>query len=311
MSRRPEERLGDLADALAPSDDEVARLRARARATAPPRRRRWIVAVAAAVAAVVAARQLAPGPRDVDLGEQRGWRTVADGVQLGADGDGVWTSEGLVAWHAGTLDVEVDPAAGTALTVRTADASIRVVGTRFLVDRGPFGTEVTVARGRVEVTCTDGRFEALQAGEHAVCMADAAGALGYVLGGRAPGEIVAIATRGLGLAGSAAVHDELRAARIDAWLTLGEPARAFEDAGALRGRSPAVQAVRQRLVAASSGCAEAVPLLQELLPDPVAAVRLADCTDDPDARRELLEQALQRASPELQPAIRQRLAAEP
>lgn len=90
---------------------------------------------------------------------------------LGA-GTGTWTDQGdglAIAWLIGELELEVTPGQGVDLRVQTEEAEIRVVGTHFVVDRGPLGTRVTVSRGAVALGCLGEASRVLQAGESGLC----------------------------------------------------------------------------------------------------------------------------------------------
>jgi ferric-dicitrate binding protein FerR (iron transport regulator) len=61
-----------------------------------------------------------------------------------------------IRWESGTLRVAVTPDRDVRLAVVTPEATVRVVGTEFSVDRADFATAVRVSHGTVEVTCTGG-----------------------------------------------------------------------------------------------------------------------------------------------------------
>ncbi|MDW8364108.1 MAG: FecR family protein, partial [Myxococcales bacterium] len=76
-----------------------------------------------------------------------------------------------VELSAGRIDVEFHPTlAGAGLSVRTDEATVRVVGTRFVVERDASGTRVAVLEGRVRVEQLNGGSSVLLAAgdEHRV-----------------------------------------------------------------------------------------------------------------------------------------------
>ena len=74
-----------------------------------------------------------------------------------------------IQWVSGQLEVEVEPNRGIQLAVHTEEATVRVIGTRFTVEREDAQTVVGVERGKVEVTCSDGEQVYLTAGEQQSC----------------------------------------------------------------------------------------------------------------------------------------------
>lgn len=131
------------ATAVAPG--AVDRVRRRLGGQSPrPAGLRWPVALVAVAAAVViaalSARPTQP-PGDVAL--------AFDG--LGTVGGTPQAPE--IRWESGALGVEVEPNRGVQLAVVTDEATIRVIGTAFTVERAAFATVVDVSHGTVEVTC--------------------------------------------------------------------------------------------------------------------------------------------------------------
>ena len=70
----------------------------------------------------------------------------------------------------GTLDIALTPGCGLHLSVETDEALVAVHGTTFRVVRDRLGTTVSVREGAVEVTCHDGRSEALGADRPFTCL---------------------------------------------------------------------------------------------------------------------------------------------
>jgi hypothetical protein len=236
--------LAALARRIEPTDDDVARAVAGARRRTGPRRGVAVPAAVAAAALVAAGGfVLRPGPpAPVEIAGV-GVIAVAPGVTATADGEGTHQTFGVateVAWRRGRLSVDVDPTAGRRVAVRTDEAVVTVKGTVFDVDRGPFGTEVSVSRGRVAVACTSaGRSAELIEGQTAFCLRDAGAGLGRVL--RLEGEGVGPAARlsavELALShpiGDAAVRATLDARREALWRELASAALTSGDCAGAR-----------------------------------------------------------------------------
>lgn len=178
--------LQRLADADRPTADHVARGRRRLRDALAQRkrqtRRMWWATAAVAAAALVVWWLTPAGVRDVPL--DAGPVALTHAVQVTATGEGRAEVEGdttTVHWSRGHLRVSVDPDAGQVVRVRTPDADIRVLGTVFSVDHGPFGTVVSVTRGRVEVACDVGAPHEVTVGGEGWCFRDSGMGLGRVL----------------------------------------------------------------------------------------------------------------------------------
>jgi hypothetical protein len=77
-----------------------------------------------------------------------------------------------IRWESGTLRVAVTPQRGVELAVYTPEATVRVIGTEFSVDRADFATAVQVTHGTVEVTCTGGAPVRVSAPERRRCLPD-------------------------------------------------------------------------------------------------------------------------------------------
>jgi hypothetical protein len=76
----------------------------------------------------------------------------------------------VVSWEAGTLEVAVTPRKGVDLTIATPEATVRVVGTMFTVERSHYATRVAVREGTVRLTCADGTTRPVTAGETQTCL---------------------------------------------------------------------------------------------------------------------------------------------
>lgn len=89
--------------------------------------------------------------------------------------DGLGAVEGtaeqpVIQWTSGTVRVAVTPNRGVALSVVTPEATVRVVGTEFAVDRDDFATQVTVSHGTVEVICAGEAPIRVSAPESRTCL---------------------------------------------------------------------------------------------------------------------------------------------
>lgn len=142
-----------------------------------------------------------------------------------------------LTWQIGRIDVEVEPDRNVALSVETREARVEVVGTGFTVVRDALGTVVTVAHGRVRVTCAGAASTLLGAGERTECKpGSAAGLLARAQAERASdvatSVIIADVRSGLATAGPVAVHQELRALLVQLLIDAGDPAGAAAAAAA-------------------------------------------------------------------------------
>jgi hypothetical protein len=310
-----------------PGEAEIQRVRRRAMERLSLRRRppAWAwVPVAAAVAAAVIWLAWPQGSSPQPLASADDW-SQADaqpGVQLAFHGQGQVSSPSVVAWEQGELKVEVEPERGIEFRVETEEASIRVVGTVFAVERSSLGTSVTVERGEVEVTCLDEATRAVSTGEAWLCLRSPAAALHWADSHQdgSAAEVLQVLDRGLARSAQGdPVHDELEVLRIRTLSTAGEPRQAYDAAterlgrGALH-RAREVRQIAARTALALDGCGAALPHLEVLAADDsgAAMVHLADCVtpDQPERARALLERALTLAPPAGQAAaIEQRLAA--
>lgn len=76
----------------------------------------------------------------------------------------------IIRWESGRLGVAVTPGRGVSLSVITPEASVRVVGTEFVVEREDFATRVEVSHGTVEVTCDQTSPVLVRAPEQHTCL---------------------------------------------------------------------------------------------------------------------------------------------
>jgi hypothetical protein len=320
MIDRDLEDLRAFADAAGPSPAARERIRRRV-AGAAPARRRWpvvpigVAAIAAAAVAWIVASGDGDGARDI--GPTGRWERLTRDVAVYAAGHGRW--DGALRWDDGEVRVSVAPDRGVHLRIVTPEAVVEVVGTVFTVARDEIGTAVSVSKGRVSVTCTAEAAALLDPGGSRTCYRSADAGLGHVLQLEADG---AAADRWLPEVSRALAHPEgtaparlaLEAMAIDGLLLSDRLDEAAAAATALVARGEAalepdpVGAVAAALLD-RDGCAPARPLLEALVAagDGVAAVRLADCTPDPSAKRRVLEVALADPRPDVRAAAAARL----
>jgi hypothetical protein len=308
-----------------PGEAEIQRVRRGAMERISQRRRppawAWVPATAVAAAAVAwLAWPQGSDPQPLASADSWSQANAQPGVQLAFHGQGQVSSPSVVAWEQGELKVEVEPERGIEFRVETAEASIRVVGTVFAVERSTLGTSVTVERGRVEVTCQDEPTQAVTAGQAWLCLRSPAAALHWADTHKEASRVQVLEVLDRGLARSAPddpVHDELEVLRIRTLSEDGRTQQAYEAATErlARGAPHRAREVRQiaaRAALALEGCGAALPHLELLAGEDsgTAMVHLADCVapDQPERARALLERALELAPPEGQAqAIRLRL----
>ncbi len=229
-----------------------------------------------------------------------------------------------IVWTRGVLSVEVEPNRGVQLSVHTAEAEVRVIGTGFDVVRDARGTRVSVAHGRVSVVCEGGEAALLQAGESKECApTSAAGLLGRAQALRQRGasntEILDAAERGLGAAHDDALAAELTLVRAEMLAALDRHGEAFAVSAAATDLGAGARQVDLQHLAAreglrAQGCEAAVPFLRQLretdAASPAELVLLADCVapSDPTEARAALITALHLGVPvELEDAVVERL----
>ena len=211
-------------------------------------------------------------------------------------------------WLEGELSVDLDPSAHLDLVIQTREATVRVIGTAFEVDRDALGTRVTVQRGVVGLRCDGVQERPLPAGETATCFPlNAAGLLARARAltreeGR-EGAVLESIQRGLeDTDADVAVVGELRVMEAETEARMGKPAAALAAARAylalpVTPRRVSVTRLAAGLALEVEGCTGALSLLEELAAtDLEAALRVAECA--PDRAADVLERA---AGSELDP----------
>jgi hypothetical protein len=151
-------------------------------AMAPARARsgRHIAMVSALGAAVAALLLLgllawpqAPAPLGLELASSETTSIEAlPGLVLEYDGTGFVggdTRSVWLTWDQGRVLVDLEPESLDRLVIRTREATVTVLGTRFEVSRDAMGTHVSVTRGLVEVRCADAQVSHLRGGEQGQC----------------------------------------------------------------------------------------------------------------------------------------------
>lgn len=273
-----------------PDDRAATRVRRRVRATLAERaepRRGWVPwtlagACAAAAVALVVLRPPPPQPLDLEIASEQASQaiTLSEHVRLAAQGRGHAAGTDRaprVQWDQGSLSVDVDPGQGVDLMVSTDEATVRVVGTSFVVERSALGTQVSVQRGVVQVNCASGSESRLTAGDGVECVpVRPPTLLGRARALSARGDPPEAVLEALDAAerpdNPAALAGEILALRVDTLRHAGRDAEAL--AAAQRyldaGYTPRRQEVRRiaaSLSFARGGCAEALPLLREAAAD--------------------------------------------
>ena len=202
-------------------------------------------AAAAAVALIVLIRAGEPPALDQALVAELEPQQVEPVLGVTLDFQGLGHLGGTadapeIEWQAGTVEIEVQPAAGKALLVRTREGTVRVVGTRFDVTRDALGTRTRVTVGTVAVRCVGLDERDLTAGESHTCApVTPAGMLARaraLQGGAGSTDLIlAAVARGLSMPGlQAAVQVELRIVEIEALRDVGRTPEALERAVSLR-----------------------------------------------------------------------------
>jgi len=258
-----------------------------------------VIAVAALLLLVVFQRpsRQAPEPIAVELQAPSQWSEAqpVEALSLRFRGNGTVSGDSeapRIDWRWGELDVDVDPTAGLAVTVQTDEATIRVLGTAFLVDRSPLGTDVVVARGEVAVECA-GSETVIGVNEQRTCLPlSSEGRLGRARAlhdrdgaSRALLEEV----ESIGADPSDAAGYELLALRIEILSQLEDYDDALDAAEALAAqhgpRREELLHVTAGLAYALHGCSRASPHLSSLLREGVATPEeqrlLTFCLENP------------------------------
>lgn len=316
--------LEDLADSMHPSqadaDALVASVQARLGRPATPRWV-WPTAGTGSLMAAAAALWMVFSPAAPRTLSDDGAAELASGVTVTWHGEGQVETRSEkdlhVTWESGRIDVYVPPEQGIHFAVETPEGVVRVVGTRFSVERDALGTHVEVERGTVEVTCEGDDDAVLTADMDHRCLRSAEAGLQHarqLQGSGASAEVV------LGVIDRAKGLDTLspltpRELDVLAITTLegSDPSQALSRAERyLEGsdhRASDVHRIAARLATASRDCERASPHLEALVgqDDAIAHVLLSDCVapDAPERARALLERA-QALDPEL-PGVSERL----
>lgn len=282
------------------------RLRDRARTRLEERPRRSFRAPLAVVLATAIGAAIVFWARPVDEVDPPATLPLAH-VQLSAEPPvGGTRAAPVLQWDDGLLDVKVTPHQGVDLTVSTPEATIRVVGTVFSVDRSHRATRVTVTEGTVRVTCIGGQETPVHGGDERTCLpADPASLLIRLAelnrSGASATERLETATAGLGAVDAdSPVRAELLAHRT---LALADAGRIDEALGAAEDYLASGDGPRRsellsfvaRTRYGRDGCA-AIPALERAVrdgPPGPESLLLATCLveSDPATARTLVENA--------------------
>ncbi len=213
------------------------------------------------------------------------------------------TRSPAIQWIAGELEVEVEPGRGIELSVLTEEATVRVIGTRFTVTRQDAETVVSVERGKVEVTCSDGEQAYLTAGERQRCASQspsklALRALRMQQRGAEPDKVLEVVERGLTAAQQGdAAWSHLSVLHMQALGDAGrsdealEEAKAYLTAGHDRRRDEVLRFAMQISPEPCSLAIEHSAVLGSERASPADLVSLSDCLDGAEARA-LLQRVL-------------------
>lgn len=208
-------------------------------------------------------------------------------------------TEPVVDWSEGSLAVAVTPHKGVHLTVSTPEATVRVVGTVFTVDRLHRATRVAVTEGTVHVTCTSGTEVAVTAGANRTCLPSDPASLLMRLAelnraGASPAERLETATAGLdAVTASSPLRPELLAHRIRALVDAGRIDEALASAAdylsataAGPRRDELVSFVaRTRYEREGCGAVDALERAVRTLPPGPESILLASCLVETDPAR--------------------------
>ncbi len=236
------------------------------------------------------------------------------GVTFSYQGKGKLTAhdrEIQLRWDEGELLADVPPKQGITLTFTTAEATGRVLGTRFLVRIDPVGTHLEVRRGRVEVTCRGEAPVAVDKGNDRVCFNGAAAGLRWARQawsrGTDPEVVLEAASRALRLTDARSLEaGQLLVLLMRVRATIGDgdgaldAADQFLAAGHTLDRRMVLE-FASKLAHETFGCARALPYLDALCDDPARAPVPAVATwvaclrqENPARFRSLLETLQQR-----------------
>jgi ferric-dicitrate binding protein FerR (iron transport regulator) len=279
---------------LEPGAEAVSRVRAgvlaqmerqAARESRPPRGRLLLPATLAAVAAALIHQAQQPVPQPVALvmlDSEGSWteRELTPGVHARFQGQGSMyaDSQTSVTWRDGTLELMVEPEQGHRVSVRTAEAEVRVVGTMLAVRRDALGTHVEVSHGRVELQCSGAAPGVLEGGQSELCLpVTGAGMLGRAQAleqqGASSDAILAAVEAGLQMA-EGPMQSELSAFRIQHLLKLGKQAAALQHIEAYLAEGTTLRRTQMlragaRLAQAAGRCHTALQYLDEIPADEV------------------------------------------
>ncbi len=187
----------------------------------------WVAtsAVALAAGAALAVFGLDPTPAEpvplsAELDAVDGTQLVEllPGVRLTVDGKGSvggTSRHPALEWTGGKVEVSVDKGSVEGFSVRTSEGTVEVIGTVFAVERRATGTEVSVRRGIVQVTCESGQMHRLEAAEAVWCLPTTAGGMlgrarALASSNAPPEQVRAALGAGLLLSPSAPIETELR-----------------------------------------------------------------------------------------------------
>lgn len=279
-------------------------------------------AAAAVVLAVWASWPRTPAETALDLASQEWVATqVHEDVQLHFEGTGHLVARDRthqIDWRQGHIQVSVTPKQGIALSVKTEEALVSVVGTVFDVTRDRYGTTVRVEEGRVKVDCVgrDTLYLTPGDGPH-TCMTRDPNALvertreQLEAGDRAGA--LATSAEGLTVAEAASYPAaQLHTYRAELLLESDTPAALREAEAALASGQPALELRARRAAVAAAlrgagGCAVAEPHLSTLVQDAASPgfhelALLADCVHErrPAEARDLWQRALAAATDDAQ-----------
>ena len=232
--------LLDHLDAIdGPTPEEIARIRRRLAAQRP---RPLAIAAPIALSLAAAAALLlgvlpsasppAAAPEPLEGALDAGLLTLTPNVRLDIDGIGSVSGHAEeidIVWQLGTLNVDVTPAQGIALTVRTENADVSVVGTVFAVEQTVLGTTISVTEGVVSIECADMTHHRLTSGETTTCLPQKAhtGRLETLMDmGAPPEQVLAETRRVLAMKPEKAIQGELLSAQIEVLLQSGNRAAA-------------------------------------------------------------------------------------